>query len=287
MTTHRITLDHGSGGEASQELIQDIFLSRLDNDFLRAMDDSAVLSLPGCTLAMTTDCYVVDPIFFPGGNIGSLAVHGTVNDLSVQGARPLYLTLGLILEEGLPLEDLKKIVGSVAEASHEANVSIVAGDTKVVPKGHLDKIFINTSGIGLIPVGVDVSVRNALPGDRIIINGNIGDHGMAILSRREGLEFKTPLISDSAPLNSLVSTILDVSDTVHVLRDPTRGGVASALNEIARSSEVGIHLFEEDLPIRQSTSAACEILGLEPLYIANEGKCLVIVSQGVKKFSRP
>ena len=280
MTTHRIGLDHGSGGEASRELIQDIFLRRLDNDFLRALDDSAVIALPGCTLAMTTDCYVVDPIFFPGGNIGSLAVHGTVNDLSVQGARPLYLTLGLILEEGLPLEDLEKIVDSVAEACHEANVTIVAGDTKVVPKGHLDKIFINTSGIGLIPAGVDVSAHNARPGDRIIINGHIGDHGMAILSRREGLEFKTPLISDSAPLNSLVSTILDVSDTIHVLRDPTRGGVASALNEIAGSSKVGIHLFEEDLPIRRSTSAACEILGLEPLYIANEGKCLVIVSQG-------
>ena len=281
MTKDQITLDHGSGGEAAHELVQDIFLSRLDNAFLRTLDDSAVLTLPGgCTLAMTTDCYVVDPIFFPGGNIGSLAVHGTVNDLSVQGAHPLYLTLGLILEEGLPLDDLKKIIDSVAEASREAEISIVAGDTKVVPKGHGDKIFVNTSGIGLIPDNVDVSGHNAQPGDTIIINGNIGDHGMAILSKRAGLEFKTPLISDSVPLNSLVTSLLDVSDNIHVLRDPTRGGVATALNEIARTSKVGIHLFEEHLPISQSTSAACEILGLDPLYMANEGKCLVFVSQG-------
>jgi hydrogenase expression/formation protein HypE len=229
---------------------------------------------------MTTDSYVVDPIFFPGGNIGSLAVHGTVNDLSMQGARPLYLTLGLIMEEGLLIEDLIKIIDAVAEASNEANVAIVAGDTKVVPKGHADKIFINTSGIGLIPDGVNVSIHNARPGDLLIINGNIGDHGMAILSRREGLDLKSPLISDSGPLNSLVSSILEVSHNVHVLRDPTRGGVATALNEIAQNSKVGIHLFEEAVPISQPVSAACEILGLDPLYIADEGKCLVMVSPG-------
>ena len=275
----RIGLDHGSGGEASHELVQEIFLSRLDNAHLIPLDDSAVLDLPACTLAMTTDSYVVDPILFPGGDIGSLAVHGTVNDLSMQGARPLYLTLGLILEEGLPLKDLIRIIDSLAEAAREAKVSIVAGDTKVVPKGGVDKIFINTSGIGLIPHGVDVSAHNARPGDLLIINGPVGDHGMAILSKREGLKFDSPLVSDSAPLNALVSSILEVSNGIHVLRDPTRGGVATALNEVASRSGVGIHLFEEDVPIRPSVAAACEILGLDPLYVANEGKCLVIVSR--------
>ena len=275
----RIGLDHGSGGEASHELIQEIFVSRLDNDYLRPMDDSAVLELPACTLAFTTDSYVVDPIFFPGGNIGSLAVHGTVNDLSMQGAHPLYLTLGLILEEGLPLQDLITIIDSLAQAGHEAKVSIVAGDTKVVQKAAVDKVFINTSGIGLIPDGVNVSGHNARPGDVLIINGNIGDHGMAILSRREGLHFESPLMSDSAPLNGLVSSILGVSKEIHVLRDPTRGGVATALNEVASRSGVGIHIFEKDVPISPSVAAACEILGLDPLYVANEGKCLVIVSR--------
>jgi len=279
MTMERIGLDHGSGGEASHELVKEIFLSRLDNAYLRPLDDSAVLDLPSCTLAMTTDSYVVDPIFFPGGNIGSLAVHGTVNDLAMQGARPLYLTLGLILEEGLPLQDLISIIDSLADAAHEAKVSIVAGDTKVVPKGGMDKVFINTSGIGLIPNGVDVSGHNARPGDVLIINGNVGDHGMAILSKREGLHFDIPLMSDSAPLNALVSSILEVSHEIHVLRDPTRGGVATALNEVASRSGVGIQLFEEDVPISPSVAAACEILGLDPLYVANEGKCLVIVSR--------
>jgi len=279
MTMERIGLDHGSGGEASHELVKDIFLSRLDNDYLRPLDDSAVLDLPACTLAMTTDSYVVDPLFFPGGNIGSLAVHGTVNDLSMQGARPLYLTLGLILEEGLPMQDLTKIIDSISDAAHEAKVSIVAGDTKVVPKGGVDKLFINTSGIGLIPDGVDVSGHNARPGDAVVINGHIGDHGMAILSKREGLNFESPLISDSAPLNALVSSMLQVSNGIHVLRDPTRGGVATALNEVAARSGVGIHLFEEHVPVHPSVAGACEILGLDPLYVANEGKCLVIVSK--------
>lgn len=277
-----ITLDHGSGGEASHELVDEIFLSRLDNDFLRKLDDSAVLELPelfGQNLAMTTDSYVVDPIFFPGGNIGSLAVHGTINDLSMQGAHPLYLTLGLMLEEGFPIEDLIKIIDSVAEASQEAGVKIVAGDTKVVPRGNMDKVFINTSGIGIIPDGVDVSSHNARPGDKLIINGNIGDHGMAILSRREGLNFETPLISDSTPLNSLVASMLAASSAIHVLRDPTRGGVATALNEIARHSDVGIVVFEEALPIGKPVLSAAELLGLDPLYVANEGKCLVVVSE--------
>ncbi|MGD8230070.1 MAG: hydrogenase expression/formation protein HypE [Desulfobacteraceae bacterium] len=279
----RIGLDHGSGGEASHELVKEIFLTRLDNAYLRPLDDSAVLDLPACTLAMTTDSYVVDPVFFPGGDIGSLAVHGTVNDLSMQGARPLYLTLGLILEEGLLLQDLVRIIDSLAEAAREAKVSVVAGDTKVVPKGGVDKVFINTSGIGYIPHGVNVSGSNARPGDVLIINGPIGDHGMAILSKREGLQFDSPIISDSAPLNALVSSILEVSDGIHVLRDPTRGGVVTVLNEVASGSGVGIHLFEEDVPIRPSVAAACEILGLDPLYVANEGKCLVIVSKNEAK----
>ena len=273
-----IRLDHGSGGEASHELVDEIFLSRLDNEFLRELGDSAVLEFSGQTLAMTTDSYVVDPIFFPGGNIGSLSVHGTVNDLAMQGAHPLYLTLGLMLEEGLPMQDLKKIIDSVAEASQEAGVKIVAGDTKVVPRGNLDKIFINTSGIGIIPHGVDVSSHNARPGDKLLINGNVGDHGMAILSRREGLNFETPLKSDSAPLNALVTAILAASPNIHALRDPTRGGVATALNEIARHSNVGVVVLEEALPISRPVLSAAELLGLDPLYVANEGKCLVVAS---------
>lgn len=273
-----IRLDHGSGGEASHELVDEIFLSRLDNEFLRELDDSAVLEFSGQTLAMTTDSYVVDPIFFPGGNIGSLSVHGTVNDLAMQGAHPLYLTLGLMLEEGLPMQDLKKIIDSVAEASQVAGVKIVAGDTKVVPRGNMDKIFINTSGIGIIPDGINVSTRNARPGDKLLINGNIGDHGMAILSRREGLNFETPLKSDSAPLNALVTAILAASPNIHALRDPTRGGVATALNEIARHSNVGVVVLEEALPIGRPVLSAAELLGLDPLYVANEGKCLVVAS---------
>ncbi|MCP4668180.1 MAG: hydrogenase expression/formation protein HypE [Deltaproteobacteria bacterium] len=279
METYHVRLDHGSGGEASQDLVNDVFLSRLDNAFLRKLDDSAVLEISRLRLALTTDSYVVDPIFFPGGNIGSLAVHGTVNDLAMQGARPLYLTLGLILEEGLPYRDLIKIIDSVAEACRSAGVQIVAGDTKVVQKRHVDKIFINTSGIGVIPHGVNVASHNARPGDVVIINGNIGDHGIAILTQREGLDFKSKLTSDSASLNDLVSLILDVHPQIHVLRDPTRGGVATALNEIARQSRVGIQLYEQSLPISRAVSAAAEILGLDPLYIANEGKCLVIVSR--------
>ena len=278
MDAAHVQLNHGSGGEASQELVHEIFLTRLDNEFLRTLDDSAVLNLHGQRLAMTTDSYVVEPQFFPGGNIGSLAVHGTVNDLAMQGALPRYLTLGLILEEGLPMEDLTRIIDSIADASREAGVKIVAGDTKVVPRGHMDRVFINTSGIGSIPEGVEVSSHNARAGDVIIINGTIGDHGMAILTQREGLRFESELRSDSAPLNSLVESILDASSRVHVLRDPTRGGVATALNEIAGQSGVGIQIFEQDLPVGKAVMAASEILGLDPLYVANEGKCLVLVA---------
>ena len=276
MKIEQITLDHGSGGEASRELVESVFRSRLHNDILDRMDDSAVVNLFDHNLAMTTDSYVVDPIFFPGGDIGSLSIHGTVNDLSMQGAKPLYLTLGLILEEGFPLKDLEKIIDSVAAAAKEAGIKIVAGDTKVVPRGNADKIFINTAGIGIIPDGIDVSSGNARPGDLVMINGDIGDHGMAILTTREGLSLNSPLKSDSAALNTLVATILGISHNVHVLRDPTRGGVATALNEISTQSGVGIQIFEADLPISKPALAASEILGMDPLYLANEGKCLVI-----------
>jgi hydrogenase expression/formation protein HypE len=276
MKIKQITLDHGSGGEASRELVESVFRSRLKNDILDQMDDSAVVNLFGHNLAMTTDSYVVDPVFFPGGNIGSLSIHGTVNDLSMQGAKPLYLTLGLILEEGFPLKDLERIIDSAADASREAGIKIVAGDTKVVPRGNADKIFINTAGIGIIPDGIDVSSGNARPGDLVMINGDIGDHGMAILTAREGLSLNSPLKSDSAALNTLVAEILNISHNVHVMRDPTRGGVATALNEIATQSCVGIQIFEADLPVSKPTLAASEILGLDPLYLANEGKCLMI-----------
>ena len=272
-----VELDHGSGGEAARELVADLIVSRLDNPFLRPMDDSAVLELEAGRLAMTTDSYVVDPVFFPGGNIGSLAVHGTVNDLSMQGAAPAYLTMGLILEEGLPLEDLARILDAAAGAAREAGVVVVAGDTKVVPRGHADRIFINTAGIGRIPDGVDVSARNARPGDVVLINGPIGDHGIAILSKREGLDFHMPISSDSASLNALVAALLRSCTSVHVLRDPTRGGVATALNEIAAASGVGIHLKENRLPVNASVLSACEMLGMDPLYVANEGKCLAVL----------
>ena len=275
MKARRIELDHGSGGEAARELVTEIILPRLDNPALRFMDDSAVLELSGGPFAMTTDSYVVDPIFFPGGNIGSLAIHGTVNDLSMQGADPRSLTLGLILEEGLPLDHLIRVLDAAGQAAREAGVCVVAGDTKVVPKGHADRLFINTAGIGPIPAGVDVSARNARPGDVVIVNGCIGDHGMAILSKREGLDFSLPILSDSAALNGLASRLLACGVPVHVLRDPTRGGVATALNEIAGASGVGIRLDEERLPVNPSVSTACEMLGLDPLYVANEGKCLL------------
>lgn len=277
MKAQRIELDHGSGGEAARELVSEIILPRLDNPVLRFMDDSAVLELGGGRFAMTTDSYVVDPIFFPGGNIGSLAIHGTVNDLSMQGADPRSLTMGLILEEGLAMDDLIRVLDAAGEAAREAGVCVVAGDTKVVPRGHADRVFINTAGIGPISVGVDVSAQNARPGDAVIINGCIGDHGMAILSKREGLDFSIPILSDSAALNGLIARLLASEVPVHVLRDPTRGGVATALNEIAEASGVGIRLHEEALPVNPSVTSACEMLGLDPLYVANEGKCLVFV----------
>ena len=272
-----IRLDHGSGGLATHELVGKLFLQEFSNPYLDEMNDSAVFAVEKGCLALTTDSYVVDPVVFPGGNIGSLAVHGTVNDLAMRGARPLYLTAGFILEEGLSWELLQTIVHSMGEAARDAGVMIVAGDTKVVPKGKADRIFINTAGVGVVRPGVSIAGQNARSGDAVLINGTMGDHGMAILCRREGLALENEIKSDSASLNGLIEAVLDACPHVHVLRDPTRGGVATTLNEIACQSGVGIRLHEAMLPIRDDVAGACELLGLDPLYVANEGKVLVVV----------
>jgi hydrogenase expression/formation protein HypE len=272
----KILLAHGSGGKLMHDLIES-FIPELANPILEKMDDSAVFDLSG-RLAFTTDSYTVNPIFFPGGDIGRLAVCGTVNDLAMSGARPLYLSLALIIEEGLPVEDLKKIVRSIAQAAREAGVKIVTGDTKVVNRGSADKLFINTAGVGIVPEGIDISASNAMPGDIVIISGNIGDHGIAVLSQREGLKFHTPVPSDCAPLNGLVAEMLAVSKDIHSLRDPTRGGLAVTLNDFARQSKVGIRVEEEKIPVDKAVMAACELLGLDPLHIANEGKLVAVVA---------
>ncbi len=271
----KILLAHGSGGKLSHDLIES-FLPELSNPVLDKLDDSAVLELSG-RLAFTTDSYTVNPIFFPGGDIGKLAVCGTVNDLSMSGAKPLYLSLSFIIEEGLAVADLKKILFSIREAAEEAGVKIVTGDTKVVNRGSADRIFINTAGIGVIPEGIDISAANAKPGDKIIISGNIGDHGIAVLSQREGLKFKLPVPSDCAPLNGLVAEMLAASKRIRCLRDPTRGGLATTLNDFAEQSSVGIVIDEDKIPVNKAVLAACELLGFDPLYIANEGKLTVVV----------
>jgi hydrogenase expression/formation protein HypE len=275
-----VLLAHGGGGRLTQMLIDRMFLPTFANPALEVLHDGAVLDVEGTRLAFSTDSFVISPIFFPGGDIGSLAVHGTVNDLAMCGAHPLGLSAGLILEEGLPMEDLWRVVQSMQTAAQAAGVSIITGDTKVVDRGKGDGVFINTTGLGIIPAGVRVSPRRARPGDLILVSGAIAVHGMAVMSVREGLEFETALKSDSASLHSLVACLLEVAaDQVHVLRDPTRGGVASALNEIAAQAQVGIQLVEADIPIWEEVRGACEILGLDPLYVANEGKCLVIVAR--------
>ena len=273
----KITLDHGGGGRASRELVHSFFLPRFANPFLERLDDSAVVDLPPGRLALTTDCYVVDPIFFPGGDIGMLSVNGTVNDLSAQGAQPLYLSAAFILEEGFELADLERILTSMAAASREAEVIIIAGDTKVVPRGRVDKIYINTTGVGLVRPDITVSGSNARISDKIILSGPIGDHGIAVLSQREGVAFDTDLKSDCAPLNKMVEDILLATRGIHAMRDPTRGGVAAILNEIASQSSVGVALTEEDIPVKEEVRSACEILGLDPLYVANEGKLVIFV----------
>ena len=273
-----IVLGHGSGGKLTQQLIEKMFLSLFRNEFLAPLHDGAVFSLNGVRLAFSTDSYVVNPIFFPGGNIGELAVNGTVNDLAMCGARPLYLSSAFILEEGFPMQELWRVVSSMQEAAANAGVTLVTGDTKVVDRGKGDKIFVNTSGVGLLEDGVEISPTRAQPGDVIIVNGPIAVHGIAIMSVREGLEFETLIESDTASLNGLVMTMLNASRDIHVLRDPTRGGVASALNEIAAQARVGISIAEDRIPIREDVKGACAILGLDPLYVANEGKLLAFVS---------
>lgn len=277
MKEEKILLSHGSGGKLSYELIRELFLANFNNNYLKKLDDGAVLNIDGLNLAYTTDSYTVDPLFFKGGNIGELAVYGTVNDLAMCGATPLYLSCSFIIEEGMLLSLLEKIVFSMKKASAIARVDIVTGDTKVVNKGAADKIFINTSGLGIVKDGVNVSGSNAQLGDIIIINGPIGNHGIAVLSEREGLKFETEVQSDTAPLSSLVSDILKVSKDIHVLRDPTRGGLATTLKEIALSSKVDIEINEEDIYIQEEVRAACEILGYDPLYLANEGKLVVFI----------
>jgi hydrogenase expression/formation protein HypE len=281
MKEEKILLSHGSGGKLSYNLTKDLFLTNFDNPYLKKLDDGAILNINGLKLAYTTDFYTVDPLFFNGGDIGELAVNGTVNDLSMCGADPLYLSCGFILEEGIPLSLLRRIVESMKKAANIAKVNIVTGDTKVVNKGAVDKIFINTSGIGVIKNGIDISGSNAQTGDLIIINGTIGDHGITVLSEREGLKFETTIKSDTAPLSSLVNDMLNVSKDIHVLRDPTRGGLSTTLNEIALSSKVTIEINEENIPIQEGVRAACEILGYDPLYLANEGKLVAFVSPEV------
>jgi len=278
MAEKTILLDHGSGGLASQELIGNLFLKYLDNPTLHSLEDSAVIDNQPGRLAFTTDSYVVDPIFFPGGDIGKLAVHGTINDLAMRGAKPLCLSLGLILEEGLAIDDLERVIISIAEACKEAGVPIVCGDTKVVPKGKGDKIFINTSGIGVVADGINISSKNAQAEDAVILSGTLGDHGITIMTRRAGISMEGDLKSDTMALHRLVEKLLaEMPDAIRTMRDPTRGGVATSLNEIAAASGLAIELKDEDLPVRPTVRAACELLGLEPLYLANEGKCLVVV----------
>lgn len=279
METDTITLDHGSGGKLSHRLISETVAPLFDNPILSRLDDGAVLTIDGARLAFSTDTFVVDPLFFPGGNIGDLAVNGTLNDLAMCGAEPLYLSAGLIIEEGFPLPDLQRILESMGEAANAAGVAIVTGDTKVVPKGAADKLFINTSGIGRIRPDVDVGAHRACPGDQIILSGSMADHGMAILTQREGLAFETGLTSDTAALNGLVAAMLSVCPDIHVLRDPTRGGVGSTLNEIAGSARIGIRLNEDRLPVKPAVAGVCDLLGFDPLYVANEGKLLAFVPE--------
>ena len=278
MKIDKILLDHGSGGQMSHQLITDMVLPIFDNPILAMLHDGAIFDIAKQRMAFSTDTYVVDPIFFPGGSIGKLAVNGTVNDLAMCGATPLYLSAGLIIEEGFSLTDLGKILQDMALAAEKANVKVVTGDTKVVPKGAVDKIFVNTSGIGLIPRQVDISSHRARPGDKVILSGSIADHGMTVLTQREGMIFDSPVISDTAPLNHMVTKMLAAHKDIHVLRDPTRGGVGTALNEIAGKSGVGIKIYEEKVPLKKEIAGLCELLGFDPLYVANEGKLIAFVA---------
>ena len=279
MDFDKILLDHGSGGKISHSLTTDLLLPVFDNPILAELNDGAIFELNGMRMAFSTDSYTVDPLFFPGGSIGDLAINGTVNDIAMCGAAPMYLSVGLILEEGFSRADLEKIIHDMGSAAGKAGITVVTGDTKVVPRGAVDRVFINTSGIGLIPPDVNVASPNARVGDRIILSGTIADHGITILTRREGLSFESDLSSDSAPLNHMVKQMFAASTNIHVLRDPTRGGVGTALNEIAEKSTVGIKIYENELPLKKEVVAACELLGFDPLYLANEGKLMAFVSR--------
>lgn len=279
MNNDKILLSHGSGGIKTHDLIKNIFYKHFKNKFLETLDDSAVFNIPKSQLAFTTDSYVITPYFFPGGDIGKLAVCGTVNDLTCQGATPLYISCGFIIEEGFSIKDLERIVLSMAKTAKQANVKIITGDTKVVRKNEADGIFINTSGIGIIQKGISISSKNAKTSDKIIVTGTIGDHGASILIKREGLEFKTNLKSDCAPLNNLAQKVLSKTKKIHVIKDPTRGGLATTLNEIAQASKVNILINEKDIPVRPQVNGVCEILGIDPLYMANEGKIIIIASE--------
>jgi hydrogenase expression/formation protein HypE len=272
----RVDMTHGSGGRAMAQLIEELFLACFDNEWLRQGNDAARLARPAGRMVMAVDAHVVSPLFFPGGDIGCLSVHGTINDVAMLGARPLYLSAGFILEEGFPLADLKRIVESMAGASREAGVPVVAGDTKVVESGKGDGVFITTTGVGVLADGVEVAGDRARPGDRILVSGTLGDHGVAIMSTRQSLGFETTIRSDTAALHGLVQAMLEAEPDLHVLRDPTRGGLATTLNEIARQSGVGMMIDEAALPVRQEVEAACEFLGLDPLYVANEGKLVCL-----------
>lgn len=279
-TAKAVDLSHGGGGRSMNDLIQNVFARHFSNPFLDQGNDGALLPGERGRLVMATDGHVISPLFFPGGNIGSLSVHGTVNDLAMNGAKPLYLTAGFILEEGFPLADLERIVVSMAEASREVGVSIVTGDTKVVEKGKGDGVFITTTGLGVVADDLAISGENARPGDKVLVSGTMGDHGVAILSKRENLEFETEIRSDTASLHDLVANMLSAAPGIAVLRDPTRGGLAATLNEIAHQSGVGFALEEEAIPVNADVSAACELLGLDPLYVANEGKLVCICREG-------
>lgn len=279
-----VTLAHGAGGKAMRDLIDDIFVSAFDNTLLSPLEDQARVSLTelanfGERLAFTTDSYVIDPLFFPGGDIGTLAVNGTINDLAVSGARPLFLSCAVIIEEGLDVALLRRIALSMADCARGAGVKIVTGDTKVVPRGAADKVFINTSGLGVIPAGVDVAAVRARPGDAVIVNGTLGNHGTAILIARQDLALDAPILSDCQPLHGLIQTMLDACPEIHCMRDATRGGLAAVLNEISRAAAVGIRIAETRLPLDERVRAVSEILGIDPLYMANEGKVVAMVPQ--------
>lgn len=279
LKTGRVDLSHGAGGRAMAQLIAEIFLPAFDNPWLAAGNDQAVFAPPSGRLAVTTDGYVVSPLFFPGGDIGSLAVHGTIKDLAMAGARPLHLTASYVVEEGFALADLKRIADSMGEAARAAGVEIVAGDTKVVERGKADALFISTAGVGVVPEGLELSGARARPGDVVLLSGTIGDHGVAIMSKRENLDFETAILSDSAPLHGLVATIVAAAGPgLRLMRDPTRGGLAATLNEIAHQSGVGLRIAEERVPVRPDVAAACELLGLDPLNVANEGKLVAVVA---------